>query len=94
MQVEQSFAEPRQAQPDEGREVLAERVAQLREAELPQKFREAIVHISLILEESLHAADDLERVHLHAQITFRQRIDRTSVADFVFQGVRPHAAAR
>ena len=62
--------------------------------ELPQKFRETILHMSLTLEESLHAAGDSKRVHLHAQITFKQRIDRTSVLDFVFEGVRPHVAAR
>ena len=45
---------------------------------------------SRTLEESCHAAGDTKRVHLHAQLTFAQRIDRTSVADFVFEGVRPH----
>ena len=53
-----------------------------------------MVHVSLTLEESCHAADHVKRVHLHAQVTFRQRIDRTSVVDFVFEGVRPHVATR
>lgn len=57
---------------------------------LPTKFQTTIQHTSLTLEESCHAAGDTKRVHLHAQLTFAQRIDRTSVADFVFEGVRPH----
>lgn len=56
----------------------------------PNKFQTTIQHTSLTLEESCHAAGDTKRVHLHAQLTFAQRIDRTSVADFVFEGVRPH----
>ena len=61
---------------------------------LPERFRETMVHVSLTLEESCHAADNVKRVHLHAQVTFRQRIDRTSVVDFVFEGARPHVATR
>ncbi|CAE7542022.1 unnamed protein product [Symbiodinium natans] len=57
---------------------------------LPPKFREPNKHISLTLEESCRAAEGTSRVHLHAQITFERRIDRTSVADFMFDGVRPH----
>ena len=59
---------------------------------LPNKFRETMLHISLTLEESCHAAENAKRVHLHTQITFRQKIDRTSAVDLVFEGVRPHVA--
>ena len=61
---------------------------------LPERFRETMVHVSLTLEESCHAAENVKRVHLRAQLTFRRRIDRTSVVDFVFEGVRPHVATR
>ena len=60
---------------------------------LKQKFQEPILHVSLTLEESCHAAGGARRVHLHAQITFARRIDRTSVTDFMFDGVKPHVAA-
>ena len=60
----------------------------------PERFRETMLHVSLTLEASGHAAENVKRVHLHAQLTFCQRIDRTSVVDFVFEGVRPHVAAR
>ena len=58
--------------------------------QLPRKFRERIVHTSLTMEESCHASGGVKRVHLHAELTVQQRIDRTSVADFVFDGVQPH----
>ena len=57
---------------------------------LPQRFREPIVHVYLTLEESCHAAEEVKRAHLYAQITFGKRIDRTSLHDFVFDGVRLH----
>ena len=61
--------------------------------ELPKKFREPIKHCSLTLEESGRAAGGVDRVHLHAQLTFARRIDRTSSKDFIFDGVRPHIVA-
>ena len=56
--------------------------------ELPLRFREGIAHCSLTMEESLAAGRP--QVHLHAQITFKTRIDRTSTKDFAFLGIRPH----
>ena len=60
----------------------------------PQLFREPLQHTSLTLEESCHAAGGQNRVHLHAQFTFSRRVDRTSLNDFMFDGVRPHVAAQ
>ena len=60
--------------------------------DFPKKFRERILHTSLTLEESCQASGGQKRVHLHAQFTFATRIDRSGVADFVFDGVSPHIA--
>ena len=59
---------------------------------LPTVVQQRLKHVSLALEESLHSTLGT-RVHLHAQLTFTARIDRTSTNDFVFQGVRPHVVS-
>ena len=59
---------------------------------LPTVVQQRLKHVSLTLEESLHSTLGT-RVHLHAQLTFATRIDRTSTNDFVFQGVRPHVVS-
>ena len=59
--------------------------------DLPARFRESLEHVSLTMEESCHSTQ--KRVHLHAQLTFASRIDRTSLVDFVFDGVQPHIEA-
>jgi len=56
--------------------------------DLPARFRESLKHVSLTMEESCHSTQ--KRVHLHAQLSFASRIDRTSLVDFVFDGVQPH----
>ena len=35
----------------------------------------------------------VDPVHLHTQLTFARRIDRTSSRGFIFDGVRPHIVA-
>lgn len=56
--------------------------------DLPARFRESLKRVSLTMEESCHSTQ--KRVHLHAQLSFASRIDRTSLVDFVFDGVQPH----
>jgi hypothetical protein len=56
--------------------------------DFPSRFSEPVKHTSLTIEESLHAA--APQVHLHAQFTFRSRVDRTGLDDFCFGPHRPH----
>lgn len=53
-----------------------------------ERFKEEVSHCSLTMEESLAA--EKPQVHLHAQLTFQTRIDRSSNQAFSFQDIRPH----
>jgi hypothetical protein len=56
--------------------------------EFPRRFRERLSHTTLTIEESLRSRRP--QVHIHGHFTFKSRIDRTGIVDFMFGPHTPH----